>query len=442
MTGTASTSARELRKIYKLRVVPIPTNRPAIRERLPDAGLRHERGQVGRRSSRKSREMHAAGRPVLIGTRSIDKSELLSQLLKRRGHRAPGAQRQSRRRGGRDRRRGRPARQGHRRHEHGRPRHRHQARRRRRRARRPARDLHRAARRRPASTASSSAAAAARATPARTGSTWRSTTTSCSPASVPKKAKKLKAQRRRLRRPLRPSGQPVPQGPAAHRAPPLPRPQAADVPRKGTQRRCSPNGPGSLSRHGGGVLGPPSPVPRRRSGASLTLHPLHTSPKRSEGPAISRTPNPGGRRGTLHPTRLASAYFFLETALGFPSFLSAACCHRFPERVSAQALAGLDAPPRLVEQGLQLRRTREEQLLQVVVIHGSHQHGNRLPVTRNDHRSFGRHCFIGAETRLDVGQRPQFSYQVAPNGAGCRKGLRLRVALSGALAQRLSIGAQ
>ena len=48
MTGTGSSSAGELNRIYKLRVVPIPTNRPAIREKLPDGDLRHRRGQVGR----------------------------------------------------------------------------------------------------------------------------------------------------------------------------------------------------------------------------------------------------------------------------------------------------------------------------------------------------------------------------------------------------------
>jgi preprotein translocase subunit SecA len=80
MTGTASTSARELRKIYKVGVVEIPTHRPPIRHRLPDAvfgtedlkfeAVVHEVLQV-----------HATGRPILIGTRSIDKSEKLSAML-------------------------------------------------------------------------------------------------------------------------------------------------------------------------------------------------------------------------------------------------------------------------------------------------------------------------------------------------------------------------
>ncbi len=84
MTGTAATSARELRKIYKVAVVAIPTNRPAIRQRLSE--------RVFGTSDAKWEaivdevcEMHATGRPVLIGTRSIDKSELLAQMLHAKG---------------------------------------------------------------------------------------------------------------------------------------------------------------------------------------------------------------------------------------------------------------------------------------------------------------------------------------------------------------------
>ncbi|HEY6564652.1 MAG TPA: preprotein translocase subunit SecA, partial [Pirellulaceae bacterium] len=80
MTGTASTSAGELRKIYGLKVFSIPTNRPVRRTRLPDeiyATAEHKWGAI----VEDIREMHAKGRPVLVGTRSIDKSERLSQLL-------------------------------------------------------------------------------------------------------------------------------------------------------------------------------------------------------------------------------------------------------------------------------------------------------------------------------------------------------------------------
>lgn len=81
MTGTGSSSARELRKIYKVRVVPIPTNRPAIRQRLPDRvfGTSDAKWQA---IAAEVGEQHSTGRPVLIGTRSIDKSEHLSELLR------------------------------------------------------------------------------------------------------------------------------------------------------------------------------------------------------------------------------------------------------------------------------------------------------------------------------------------------------------------------
>ncbi|MBM4088852.1 MAG: preprotein translocase subunit SecA [Planctomycetes bacterium] len=84
MTGTALTSAREFRKIYRTRVVRIPTNRPIKRSKLP--------ARVFGTSARKwaaiveeVKELHALQRPVLIGTRSIDKSELLSRLFTEAG---------------------------------------------------------------------------------------------------------------------------------------------------------------------------------------------------------------------------------------------------------------------------------------------------------------------------------------------------------------------
>lgn len=84
MTGTASTSAGELRKIYKCRVVSVPTNRPPIREKLPTIvfGTAEEKWQA---IIEDLIAEHERGRPVLIGTRSIDKSELLSKLLIARG---------------------------------------------------------------------------------------------------------------------------------------------------------------------------------------------------------------------------------------------------------------------------------------------------------------------------------------------------------------------
>jgi preprotein translocase subunit SecA len=84
MTGTAATSARELYKIYKCRVVPVPTNRPPIREKLPTLvfGSSDEKWQA---IIEDLLDQHQLGRPVLVGTRSIDKSEMLSLLLRERG---------------------------------------------------------------------------------------------------------------------------------------------------------------------------------------------------------------------------------------------------------------------------------------------------------------------------------------------------------------------
>ena len=80
MTGTAMDSSRELRKIYRCHVLPIPTNRPTIRRRLPAQVF----GTAEAKWTAVVEEicrLHAQGRPVLIGTRSIDKSEHLSKLL-------------------------------------------------------------------------------------------------------------------------------------------------------------------------------------------------------------------------------------------------------------------------------------------------------------------------------------------------------------------------
>jgi len=84
MTGTAMGSARELRKIYKCHVLAVPTNRPCIRERLPDRVF----GNADEKWAAVVEEvcrLNEEGRPVLIGTRSIDKSEQLSKLLAERG---------------------------------------------------------------------------------------------------------------------------------------------------------------------------------------------------------------------------------------------------------------------------------------------------------------------------------------------------------------------
>jgi preprotein translocase subunit SecA len=84
MTGTAMTAAREFRKVYRKVVIPVPTNRPVRRERLPDQvfGTSDEKWRA---IVAETRELHEQGRPVLIGTRSIDKSLILSKLLNELG---------------------------------------------------------------------------------------------------------------------------------------------------------------------------------------------------------------------------------------------------------------------------------------------------------------------------------------------------------------------
>jgi preprotein translocase subunit SecA len=84
MTGTGITSAGELKKIYKLRVMQIPTNRPAVRVRWTDRVFGTE-DQKWNAIIEEVVEIHSTGRPILIGTRSIDKSEHLAMLLKHKG---------------------------------------------------------------------------------------------------------------------------------------------------------------------------------------------------------------------------------------------------------------------------------------------------------------------------------------------------------------------
>ncbi len=84
MTGTARSSAREFRKIYKMRVISVPTNKPVRRKRL-DARIYGTSEIKWQAIADEVLEMHQMGRPVLIGTRSIDKSEHLSKLLAERG---------------------------------------------------------------------------------------------------------------------------------------------------------------------------------------------------------------------------------------------------------------------------------------------------------------------------------------------------------------------
>jgi preprotein translocase subunit SecA len=84
MTGTADTEAAEFRKTYNLDVVVIPTNMPLIRTNHPDVIYKTENEKF-RAVVREIEELHRMGRPALVGTISIEKSERLSQMLKKRG---------------------------------------------------------------------------------------------------------------------------------------------------------------------------------------------------------------------------------------------------------------------------------------------------------------------------------------------------------------------
>jgi preprotein translocase subunit SecA len=84
MTGTAATEAEEFHKIYSLEVVVIPTNKPLIRTEYPDQIYKDEKAKFAA-VTREVKGLNEQGRPVLIGTTSIEKSELLSDLLKKNG---------------------------------------------------------------------------------------------------------------------------------------------------------------------------------------------------------------------------------------------------------------------------------------------------------------------------------------------------------------------
>lgn len=84
MTGTALTEENEFREIYGLDVIVIPTNKPMIREDMPDIVYKTEKAKFGAIVN-DIMEHHKNGQPVLVGTISIEKSEELSDLLKRKG---------------------------------------------------------------------------------------------------------------------------------------------------------------------------------------------------------------------------------------------------------------------------------------------------------------------------------------------------------------------
>ena len=84
MTGTAQTSAEEFFKVYGLEVVSVPTNKPMVREDVPDDVYQAEKAKF-RALAREVATRHAKGQPVLVGTVSIQKNEYVSALLKTEG---------------------------------------------------------------------------------------------------------------------------------------------------------------------------------------------------------------------------------------------------------------------------------------------------------------------------------------------------------------------
>jgi len=84
MTGTAATEEEEFRKIYKLDVIVVPTHKPMIRRDMPDVIYKTEKAKFKAVVDEITRR-HKTGQPVLVGTVSIEKSEIISQMLKRSG---------------------------------------------------------------------------------------------------------------------------------------------------------------------------------------------------------------------------------------------------------------------------------------------------------------------------------------------------------------------
>ena len=84
MTGTAMTEEEEFREIYNLDVISIPTNKPMIRIDNNDVIYKNENAKF-RAIVEDIKQSHAKGQPVLVGTISIEKSEKLSNILKKEG---------------------------------------------------------------------------------------------------------------------------------------------------------------------------------------------------------------------------------------------------------------------------------------------------------------------------------------------------------------------
>lgn len=84
MTGTAKTEEEEFRKIYGMDVIVIPTNKPMVRTDYPDVVYKTRKAKFDA-IVKEIEELHAQGRPILVGTIAIETSEMLSDLLRRRG---------------------------------------------------------------------------------------------------------------------------------------------------------------------------------------------------------------------------------------------------------------------------------------------------------------------------------------------------------------------
>ena len=84
MTGTAVTEAGEFGSTYKIQVVPIPTNAPMVRQDYPDLIYRSEKGKFAAVVDDVAKR-HEKGQPVLVGTASVEKSEVLSKMFTKRG---------------------------------------------------------------------------------------------------------------------------------------------------------------------------------------------------------------------------------------------------------------------------------------------------------------------------------------------------------------------
>ncbi|HPU94571.1 MAG TPA: preprotein translocase subunit SecA [Candidatus Gracilibacteria bacterium] len=84
MTGTAKTEEEEFYQIYGLDVIQIPTNNPMVRQDTPDVIYKNQQGKFIA-AAKKIKELHEKGQPVLVGTISVEKSEVMSQLLEKLG---------------------------------------------------------------------------------------------------------------------------------------------------------------------------------------------------------------------------------------------------------------------------------------------------------------------------------------------------------------------